>query len=129
MKQEFKNYANPLMRISIALVFVYFGFKQISSPESWISYIPEFLSGAILNANNLVIINGIFELTLAGFLILGIYVRVSSLILSLHLFFITLSIGFNPTGIRDFGLAVATLTIFLNGPDKYCIDEKFKRKN
>jgi len=119
-----KKFANPLLRISLSIVFLYFGFQQISNPDAWVSFIPNFITNTIITANNLIILNGIMELTLGTFLLIGIYTRFSALILSIHLFFIALSIGISPLGIRDFGLAIATFVIFLNGPDKFCIDKK-----
>lgn len=117
-----------VLRISLALVFLYFGFQQVLSPDNWTSYIPEFLTSVIITANNLVVLNGIVELTLGTFLLIGLYTNLSSLILGLHLLGITLSIGLNAVGVRDFGLTIATFVIFLNGPDKYCLDNKFKQK-
>ncbi len=123
-----EKYAKPTLRIAMALVFLYFGFQQISSPDNWAGFVPEFLTSSIITANNLVILNGIVELILGLFLILGLYTRAASLILALHLFGISFSIGFTPLGVRDFGLSFATLVVFLNGPDQYTLDAKFARK-
>lgn len=124
-----KELAMPILRISLGLVFLYFGFQQISNPDSWISFIPEFLTGSFLSPNNLVISNGILELSLGTFLILGLYTRFSSLVLSVHLFFIAISIGFSPIGVRDFGLAASTLAVFFNGADFLTIDRKLIYKS
>lgn len=130
MMTKMKNEDIPkvVLRISMSLVFLYFGFQQVSSPDSWIGFVPQFLTGAILTANNLVVLNGIVELSLGLFLLLGLYTRFSSFILAIHLFGIALSIGISPLGIRDFGLSLATLVIFLNGSDNYSLDKKFRKK-
>ena len=125
---EQNNIANAVLRISMSLVFLYFGFSQVLNPDMWTGYVPEILTGSILTSNNIVMMNGIIELILGIYLITGIYTRVSSLILSVHLLFITLSIGMTPVGVRDFGLAVATLVIFLNGPDIFTLDSLFKKR-
>jgi uncharacterized membrane protein YphA (DoxX/SURF4 family) len=122
------NLSSIMLRIGIALVFLYFGFSQIMSPDSWADLIPEFLTSTIITANNFVMINGILEITLGIFLILGLYTRISALLLSLHLFGIAYTFGLSPTGMRDFGLAVATLVIFIKGNEKYTLDEKFKKE-
>ena len=124
-----KDLAPVVLRVSIALLFLYFGFSQIYSPDKWVSFVPEFAILSGMTANNLVIFNGVLELVLGSFLIVGIYVRFSALILSLHLFGIAISIGFTPLGIRDFGLAFATFVVYLFGPDNYTIDNKFNLKN
>ena len=63
------------------------------------------------------------EFVLGMFLILGIYVRFSSFILGIHLLGISISLGYGQTMIRDLGLALATLSVFLNGRDRLCIQK------
>lgn len=123
-----KDLAPVVLRISLALVFLYFGFSQVFNPDKWVGFVPEFVVPSFMTPNNLVIINAIVELTLGLFLIVGLYTRFSALILCLHLFGITLSIGFTPLGVRDFGLAFATLTLYLLGPDNYTIDYRYRNK-
>nr|AQS28390.1 hypothetical protein [uncultured archaeon] len=126
---KMEKYAKPLLRIAMSLIFLYFGFQQVSSPDAWAGFVPEFLTSAIITANNIVIFNGILELSLGLFMLLGLYTRFASLILALHLFGIAFSIGLNPLGVRDFGLSFATLVVFLNGPDEYTLDFKLAKKN
>lgn len=117
-----EKYNKLTLRLGISLVFLYFGFQQVYNPDKWISFVPSFFEGGFLSANNFVVLNGIVELTLGLFLIIGLYVRFSSFILALHLFGIAFSIGLTPTGVRDFGLAVATTVLFLYGPDRFSLD-------
>lgn len=124
-KEKHRELSIFLLRIALSLVFFYFGYSQIAHPDFWVGFIPDFVLGFGLSANNFVVFNGMMELVLGLFLLLGIYTRFASLILSLHLFGIAGSIGFSPTGIRDFGLAFATLAVFLFGPDKWSLDRKW----
>ena len=128
---KFDKLSKPLLRIGLSLVFLYFGFQQITSPNEWVSFVPDwalkFSFG--LSANNIVMANAILELTLGIFLIIGLYTKFSALILSLHLFGIAFSMGINQIAVRDFGLAVATLVVFLNGMDSWCLDKKFGKKD
>jgi hypothetical protein len=57
-----RQYAAPLLRISMALVFLWFGASQVLSPMRWVSYIPEFLILFGLSDVVLVYINGVFEI-------------------------------------------------------------------
>jgi len=126
---ELEKYSKPILRIIMSLVFLYFGFNQMYSPDNWTGFVPKIIVDiSPFTANNLVMMNALLELSLGIFLLLGLYTRFSALILSLHLFGITTSLGFTPLGIRDFGLAFATLVVFLNGKDEYCIDNKFANK-
>jgi hypothetical protein len=62
-------------------------------------------------------------------MIIGLYTRTSSLILSIHLLLIAFSQGYTPIGIKDFGLSLATLVVSFNQPDDYCLDSKLLNKN
>lgn len=127
MSEKNLDYGKALLRIALSIVFLYFGFKQIMSPLDWVGFVPEFAT-FLLSAKTIVIFNAILELCLGIFMILGLYTRFAALILSLHLLGIALSMINSPIGIRDLGLALATFSVFIFGPDKYCLDNKFKKK-
>lgn len=55
---------------------------------------------------------------------IGKFTQFSSLLLSLHLLGITFTIGYNDVGIRDLGLTLATFAVFLNGSDRWCLDQR-----
>ncbi|MCA9487965.1 MAG: DoxX family protein [Nanoarchaeota archaeon] len=120
--------STQILRYTLGAVFLYFGLRQIINPDMWTGFVPNFLTGATITANNWVIMNGILEITLSIFLILGLYTRFASLILSLHLLLIALPMIEDPSGVRDFGLTVATFIVFLNSPDRTCLDWKFRKK-
>jgi uncharacterized membrane protein YphA (DoxX/SURF4 family) len=88
-------------------------------------YLPDFLL-SLDYADKIVMLNGFFELIFGILLIVGYFTKWVALILSLHLFSITLSLGYNDIAIRDFGLALVTLSIFLGGADKWCLDMRKK---
>jgi len=63
-------------------------------------------------------------------LLIGLYTRIVSLLLSLHLFHIISIVGYGAIGARDLALALATLAIFLHGPDEFCLDKlRFRKKD
>ncbi len=124
------KYAPVITRYGMSLVFLWFGFTQVMGPESWTSLIPEFITNIThLSALTFVYLNGGMEIVLGILLIIGIYTRISALILALHLLFITIDVGYNAIGIRDFGLTLATLSIFFNGPDFLSLENKKDRNN
>ncbi len=106
----------------MAFVFLYFGFQQVYAPDNWTGFVPSFLTSVAITSANIVVFNGLLELTLGTFLLIGLYTRFSALVLSLHLLGITVSIGFTPLGVRDFGLAAATFFLFLQGATFWSID-------
>jgi uncharacterized membrane protein YphA (DoxX/SURF4 family) len=99
-----------LLRFGLAAVYIYFGFSQLLDAERWFRVVPDWatsLSG--LSVSTIVMLNGYFDLIFGALLALGLWLVPVSFILAAHLAVITLSIGFNPTGVRDFGLTMATL--------------------
>ena len=122
-----KEYAPIVLRISLGLVFLWFGFTSIFNYESLIGYLPEFTYSLKISLQNIMLLNGIFEIVFGILLIVGLFTRVIAFILFLHILIISFSLGYNDVAIRYFGLALATLSVFLNGADKWCLDRKLKR--
>ena len=63
---------------------------------------------------------------LAVFLLAGRFTQIVALLLSLQLFGIAVTIGYNDVGVRDFALGLATVSLFLQGPDKWTLDRRSK---
>lgn len=119
-----EKFGPVVLRIGMGLVFLWFGFSQIFSPDQWTSFLPSFLKILPIAAPNFVLANGLFEVIGGVFLILGVYTRLAAFLLALHLFGITFTIGWNALGVRDFGLAIATSVIFLQGAGGLSFDNK-----
>ena len=115
--------APVVLRLVFAFVFFYFGFAQLNNSNMWISYLPDWVGGLPISATKFVLLNGWFEIVSATLLVLGAYVRPVALLLALHLFGIAASIGIDPTGVRDIGLAGATFAISLLGAGPFSVDE------
>lgn len=117
-----EKYAPAVLRIGMAMIMLWFSAQQFLNPQYWTAYVPQYvvsLSG--IDALYLVYMNAGFELIFGLLLTFGILTRISALLLSLHLFHIVIVVGYNETGIRDLGLAIATLVVFMNGTDILCL--------
>jgi uncharacterized membrane protein YphA (DoxX/SURF4 family) len=119
--KNLKKFSPLLLRIGISLAFIWFGFTQLNNPGGWVGLIPDYVLSIGISAKTLVLFNGVFDLVFGILLLIGIYVRPVSLLLGIHLLHTSLVLGLSPSGVRDFALALATLSIFLNGPDDFCI--------
>lgn len=73
----------------------------------------------------LVHINGAIEVVFGTALIFGFFTRASAFVLAMHMAHITLMVGYDSIGVRDFGLAIAGFAILLNGADRFTIDRQF----
>ena len=122
-----KRYAPLILRLAIAILFLWFGFSQLKDVSSWQGMVPNYLSW-IASSSILIYFNAIFEIVFAIFLILGFKVRLTSGLLTLHLLHIATILGYGPVAIRDLALAFATFSIFLSGKDEFCLDVLLKKR-
>ncbi|GIW66607.1 MAG: hypothetical protein KatS3mg095_0505 [Candidatus Parcubacteria bacterium] len=110
-----EDYGKLILRIGLGIVFLYFGISQLITPERWIDLIPEvkFIYLNDIFKQKIIIMNGIFDCLIGTGFILGIFIKIISLLATLHLLFIFFfSLGFTPSGFRDLGLALASLSLF-----------------
>ena len=121
-----KEYAPAVARYGVGIVFFLFGISQITNPENWIMWLPSFSYSLGISAMKLIYINGAFDLIIGTMLLMGLYTRVTAFIGSIHLAGIIFSIGYSEVAIRDFGLLLVLISIFLRGSDRLCIENKFK---
>ena len=126
--EKLKKYSPALLRIAIAIVFLWFGFSQLKNPSSWTGMLPGFAKSLGFSPNTLIYISGSFEVIFSICLLLGIYTRIISFVLGLHLIDILTIVGYGPIGVRDFALTLATFSIFLMGPDEFCLDTIIRNK-
>ena len=110
-----QNIGLHVLRLGLAAVFLWFGFSQIIDSLSWVNIVPDWAVSLLHVPPAFIVMgNGLFEIILGTLLAMNIGVRIISLILALHLIPIALDFGFtSATGIRDFGLVIATLSLFL----------------
>jgi uncharacterized membrane protein YphA (DoxX/SURF4 family) len=105
-----------ILRLGLAVVFLYFGISQILDQSKWIYFVPDRFSNFYISEilkSKIVFLNGIFDTVIALSLISGIFIRIFSILGFIHLFSIAIfSLGFEPNGIRDLGLAFAMLSLF-----------------
>ena len=126
--EKYKEYAPIVLRIGISLLFLWFGLNQIFDSSSWLGYFPQYAYALPIKPLTLILMNGIFETLLGVLLIIGLFTRVTSFILTLHLFVIAFGLGYDDIAIRDIALGIATFAIFLHGGDKWSLDNRLKKK-
>ena len=130
LEDKMKNFAPIIIRIGISLIFLWFGTQQIFNTSAWINLIPTWITSMSgINASVLVHFNGAFEVVFGFCLLLGYFTRITSFLLALHILDIMFTVGYSSIGIRDFGLSMATISVFLYGVDSWSLDYFLKRKN
>lgn len=116
-------YAPTVLRLGLVCVYAWFGYMQLTDASAWEIWVPQWTS-ALMPAHTVVLLNGTFELAAAALLLAGFYTRAIALVLAAHLFLIAFDIGFSAIGVRDFGLAMATLALGLGAPDALTFDAR-----
>ena len=114
-----EKYSAPFIRIGISLVVLWFGSQQILHPLIWTSLLPSWTTMFGLTPITLIYINGFIEITLGLLLVLGIWTRAVAILVALHLFEIAYTVGYGAISVRDTGLAISAVGIFLHGRDKW----------
>lgn len=105
-----------ILRIGLAILFLWFGFSQLLDGLTWVGWVPEWAVNLLhIPPAMIVLLNGAFEVVAGSLLALNILTRWAALALALHLFVLVVEIGANEIGLRDFGLMMATFAlVFLN---------------
>jgi uncharacterized membrane protein YphA (DoxX/SURF4 family) len=121
--QKLKLYAPSVLRYSMSLVILWFGTQQFINTSNWLGYVPQsIVTLTHITTVTLVHINGGVEIILGILLLFGIWTRWVALLLALHLLDIMYVVGYGEIAVRDFGLALATFVVFMNGPDVFSLD-------
>jgi uncharacterized membrane protein YphA (DoxX/SURF4 family) len=123
--QNMEVYGPSVLRYGMSIVMLWFSAAQFINPVNFTAYVPDsIVSLSGLSADTLVFFNAIFELVFGTMLLFGFWIRLSAILLSLHLFDIMYVVGYGEIGVRDFGLALATLVVGMNGADELSIDKR-----
>lgn len=129
LHNRFRDIGPVVLRIGIALVFLWFGMEQLISTQGWTNLIPKAITDITgLSASTIVYFNGAFEVVFGLCLLFGYFTRTVALFLAFHMLDIMVVVGYNAVGVRDFGLAIATIKIFLHGMDSCSIDAWLMRR-
>ncbi|MGB9608820.1 MAG: DoxX family membrane protein [Minisyncoccia bacterium] len=105
--------SKKILRIGLAIVFLYFGINQFQSASKWISLLPDFLANSNL-AIYFIYLNAGFDVILGLCFLFEKFLKIVSILAALHLLGIAFfSLGItSSSGIRDLGLAFAALSLF-----------------
>ena len=74
-----RKISSSLLRIGLAVVFIYAGVSSYMHPEEWVGYLPPFLE-KMKNAVTLLQTFAVVEMALAVWLLIGKYARFAALL-------------------------------------------------
>ena len=112
-----------VVRLGIAVVFLWFGVDKFFRPLVWFGFVPEFAVGLNpLSPNAFMYVQGVVETALGFLLLIGFFTRIASAAAAFIMFFVVLSLGFNDLGIRDFAVFCIAVALSLSDPVKPSLD-------
>lgn len=101
-----------LLRIGLAVVFIYAAMSSFKNPQDWVGYLPRFARDQI-SGGTLLHIFSVYELALALWLLSGKYVKCAALFATLTLSGIVASnFSLFTITFRDIALIFASLALF-----------------
>jgi uncharacterized membrane protein YphA (DoxX/SURF4 family) len=105
-----------VLKVGLAIVYFYFAYQQLAEPNVWEGLVPLWIDN-IVPARIMITINAVFEIVATICVLINFKTKWFAGLLALHLFVIVGVVGFNPTGVRDFGLAMASLAVAIKAFD------------
>jgi len=111
--------AQLLVRLGLALVFIWFGIDKFVHPDFWLVQAPKVLQGY---GHNFIFLLGLIELVV-GLVLLSKHFRWGAFVASGMLaFIIVVVLGFNDVAVRDLGLLLCALSLLI--PDERHVSSK-----
>ncbi len=110
------KYSNLILRLSLAIVFFWFGIDKFFHPDYWVNaWVPQsvvlFAEHLKLRSVDVVYISGVFEVLVATSLVTNIFVALFSSLAVIFLAVIMLFLGFSEILVRDIGLMGGLLSL------------------
>lgn len=109
------NPAYHILRIALAVTFVWVGIMILRDPVSWGAFVDQWAVDLIpLELNRLMFATGVLDIAVGGLFLFNIFTRFAALLASVHLAGILITSGIDAVTVRDIGLLGATLALMLS---------------
>ena len=123
-----RDFAPFALRIGMALVVLWFGVSQVIDPSAWTGFLPSWLPSLGMTPQTHIIINGAVEIIVSLALLAGFWTRIAAIIAAVHMYAVTVAVGYSAVGVRDFGLFMGLVAVALYGADYLTFDAWRARK-
>jgi cytochrome c peroxidase len=119
--------------VGLGVVFFVFGLDKLPHPNHWLAFVPASLGHFFeqhpwLTVYRFLWFQGLVEAVLGLQILTGLLTRSSAVGCALMLTSILYAIGFDPIGIRDFGLWCASVALACLGAGDWSLDAWFARR-
>ena len=100
-----------ILRLGIGFVIVYAGINMLLYPETWMQFVPTWVT-TIMPIGMFLTIYSIFDLILGFAVFFGRFLATVSMIVFWNMIFILIFYGINHISFSSFGIALASLALF-----------------
>jgi uncharacterized membrane protein YphA (DoxX/SURF4 family) len=102
------------LRLGLGIIFFWFGIDKFWHTYLWVGFIPMWMNGLLpFSAEVFMYIQGVIETVLGLMLLSGFKVKYAGGLCALILLGIIATMGFNDIMIRDFGLLMMAVALFV----------------
>jgi uncharacterized membrane protein len=109
--------AYHIVRVGIAITFLWIGILILQNPELWSGYIQPWVRDLLpLPAVTIMIATAIFDLIVGFFLLVDFWTWIFSLLAAGHIAMVLAVSGIDVVTVRDIGLLAASVAIFVDAP-------------
>ena len=103
-----------VLRIGLAITFMWVGVMILQSPEAWASYMQPWAAALLpLPAVSAIQATAVLDLVIGVFLLIGFFTPLAALLAALHMVSVLVVTGINDVTVRDIGLLGASTALFL----------------
>ena len=118
------KYSNVILRISLAIVFFWFGIDKFFHPDYWINaWVPQsvslFAANLKIRPADIIYMSGVFEILVGTSLVTNIFIPFFSSLAVLFLVSVMFFNGFSEVLVRDIGLMGALLSLIFWPRQRY----------
>ena len=110
-----------ILRIGIAITFIWIGVLILKAPEAWGGYLQPW-TVKLLPApiGEVMIATGILDICLGALLLFNILVWIGALLAALHIIIILVTSGITDVTVRDIAILAGTITLLIESlPENY----------
>ena len=106
--------AHHILRIGLGIMFLWIGILIYRAPDAWANFIQPWAVNLLPESpHNIMVQTAFLDMAIGFFLLIGVYTWLIALVATFHLITILIASGIDDVTVRDIGLVVATLTLFL----------------
>ena len=118
-----------VIRIGLALVFLFFGIDKFINPFIWIGWVPKWLLALLpISQYAFIYTQGAFQVILGIILLLGFFTRIAAIVAAIFMAAVVFTVGFNDLGIRDTAIFSMALALALSKNYPLSLDSYIHKK-